>query len=248
MSAIAEQEQAAHYAQTAGCYDDCLGQTPEHEMAQYILLGILASLKVTSLLDVGAGTGRAIRFFREHRPEMQIVGIEPSDAMRAVGHANGIPQSSLVRGDGRALPYPDSSFDVVTEFSALHHIANPAEVVSEMLRVARYAVFISDTNNLGQGSLLARLIKNSFYWSGLWRPFNYIRTRGKGYKNEPCDGVWYYYSAFSHFDSLLRKCRTVHVINTRRSSRTHWFSASHVALLAVKHEAALANAIFEYLT
>ncbi len=248
MSAIGEHKQAAHYAQKAACYDDCLGQTPEHELAQYMLLGILASLKVTSLLDVGAGTGRAIRFFREHRPELQIVGIEPSDAMRAVGFANGIPQSCLLKGDGRSLPYPDSSFDVVTEFSTLHHVSNPAAVVSEMIRVAKYVVFISDTNNLGQGCLWARMIKNLFYWSGLWRPFNYLRTHGKGYAYEPCDGVWYYYSAFSHFDMLLRKCRTVHIMNTRRSSRTHWFSASHVALLAVKKEAAHANAMFEYLT
>ncbi len=248
MSTIAEQKQAEHYIQTAASYDDCLGQSPEHELAQYILLGILASLKVETLLDVGAGTGRAIRFLRAHQPDLQILGIEPSDAMRAVAYAHGIPQSCLVKGDGRMLPYADASFDVVTEFSTLHHVANPAAVVSEMIRVAKYAVFISDTNNLGQGSLGARTIKNLFYWSGLWKPFNYVRTGGKGHADEPCDGVWYYYSAFSHFNMLSRKCHTVHVVNTRRSSRTHWFSASHVALLGVKKEAKAANPMFEYLT
>jgi SAM-dependent methyltransferase len=247
MLTIAEKTQATHYVETASHYDATLGQTPEHELAQYVLLGVLKSLSATSLLDVGAGTGRAIRFFREHRPEMKIVGVEPSDAMRAVGYDAGIPQTCLVGGDGRKLPYPDSSFDVVTEFGVLHHVSDPVAVVSEMIRVARYAVYISDTNNLGQGGAWGRMVKNLFYWSGLWKPFSYVRTRGKGYAYEPSDGLWYYYTAFSHFNMLLRKCHSVHVTNTRRSSRTHWFSASHVALLAVKKEAALANAMFEYL-
>lgn len=247
MATVAELTQASHYAETASSYDATLGQTPEHELAQYVLLGVMGSLKATSLLDVCAGTGRAIRFFREHRPEMKVVGIEPSDAMRAVGYAAGIPESCLLGGDGRNLPYADSSFDVVTEFGVLHHASDPVAVVSEMIRVARYAVFISDTNNLGQGGAPGRVIKNLFYWSGLWKPFNYVRTRRKGYAFEPSDGLWYYYTAFSHFHALLHKCHSVHVMNTRRSSRTHWFSASHVALLAVKKEAALAHAMFEFL-
>ena len=103
-----------------------------------------------------------------------------------------------------------------------------------MLRVARYGIVLSDTNNLGQGGVAGRLIKNAFYWAGLWKLFNAVRTRGRGFVYEPNDGLWYYYTVLSHFSKLKRSCHSVHVTNTRRSSMTHWFSASHAVVVATK--------------
>ena len=226
--------QRRHYADTAPSYDMELGQSPEHELALYVLLGMVDSIKAESVLDVGSGTGRGLSFLMKHRPDLTICGIEPVDELRDVGYNKGIPRDWLTSGSGYEIPFPDASFDIVTEFGVLHHVERPELFVGEMLRVARYGVLLSDTNNLGQGGICGRLIKNLFYWLGLWRVLSFIRTQGRGFVFEPNDGVWYFYTVFSHFPELRRKCHSVHVMNTRRTSRTHWFSASHAVIFATK--------------
>jgi ubiquinone/menaquinone biosynthesis C-methylase UbiE len=242
-----EEIQRKHYAATALQYDEDFGDTPEHELALYVLLGILDSLNAHSVLDVGAGTGRALQFLSTRRPQLSVHGIEPVEELRNVGYAKGISRDCLTEGSGETLPYPDNSFDVVTEFGILHHVRRPHLVVREMLRVARFAVFISDTNNLGQGNLAGRLMKNAFYWLGLWNVLSLIRTRGSGSVYEANDGLWYYYTPFIHFEELRRQCHSVHILNTRQTSRTHWFSASHVAILATKSAVLERNPGFAWL-
>jgi ubiquinone/menaquinone biosynthesis C-methylase UbiE len=239
--------QREHYAHTATNYDDALGKSPEHELALYILLGFIDSISAESVLDVGAGTGRGLRFLMKHRPNLALHGIEPIDQLRNVAYGNGIPRDWLTRGNGYQLPFPDNSFDIVTEFGVLHHVERPELVIREMLRVARYGVFLSDTNNLGQGHTLSRLAKNLFYWLGLWRVLSLIRTWGRGFVYEANDGLWYYYTLFSHFSELRHKCHSVHVTNTRRTSSTHWFSASHAAIFATKAAIVERNKFYTHL-
>ena len=239
--------QREHYARTATSYDDEVGRCPEHELALYTLLGFIDSLRADTLLDVGAGTGRGLKFLMEHRPNLTVHGIEPVDELRGVAYDNGIPADVLSPGNGYALPFPDASIDIVAEFGVLHHAERPDRVVHEMLRVARYGIFLSDTNNLGQGGFLGRLAKNLFYWLGLWSVLVFIRTRGRGFVLEAHDGLWYYYTVFSHFPELREKCHSVHVMNTRRTSRTHWFSASHAALFATKATVVHRSPFYEHL-
>jgi SAM-dependent methyltransferase len=230
----AEEVQRQHYAHSATRYDDEMGKTPEHEIALYLLLGIIDSIKAESVLDSGAGTGRGLRFLMTHRPNLTVRGIEPVDELRSAAYRNGIPTNWLRPGDGYRLPFPDASFDIVTEFGVLHHVERPYLFVHEMLRVARYGIFLSDTNNLGQGGVYGRVVKNLFYWLGLWKVLSFCRTRGRGFIFEPNDGLWYYYTIFSHFPDLKRRCHSVHIMNTRGTSSTPWFSASHAALFATK--------------
>lgn len=231
-----EEIQRQHYARTATSYDDKLGlgQSPEHELALYLLLGYIDSAKAESVLDVGAGTGRGIGFLMHNRPSLTLHGIEPVDELRSVAYSKGISKDLLTSGSGYHLPFPDSSIDIVTEFGVLHHVEKPELFVREMLRVARYGVFLSDTNNLGQGGFLGRLVKNCFYWLGAWKVLSFIRTQGRRSVFEPSDGLWYYYTVFLHFSELRKQCHSVHVVNTRQTSQTHWFSASHVAIFATK--------------
>ena len=67
----AEDLQRQHYANTATNYDETLGQSPEHELALYILLGLIDSIRAESVLDVGAGTGRGLRFLDVASAESQ---------------------------------------------------------------------------------------------------------------------------------------------------------------------------------
>src|SRR5215475_10521943 len=158
----AEDIQRQHYANTATNYDETLGQSPEHELALYILLGLIDSIRAESVLDVGAGTGRGLRFLVSHRPNLRVHGIEPVDQLRDIARRNGIPGEWMTRGNGYQLPFSDGTFDIVAEFGVLHHVEKPELIVREMLRVARYGVLLSDTNNLGQGHIFGRLIKNIF--------------------------------------------------------------------------------------
>lgn len=68
--------------------------------------------------------------------------------------------------------------------------------MSEMLRVAQKAIFISDANNFGQGRFLARTAKQALNALGLWKTVDFIKTKGKGYTISEGDGLAYSYSVF----------------------------------------------------
>jgi hypothetical protein len=103
-----------------------------------------------------------------------------------------------------------------------------------MLRVAGRAVFISDCNNFGQGSLLGRGLKQCLNALHLWPLADFIKTRGRGYTLSEGDGLAYSYSVFNDYRQIREKCRSVHVLNTSDAGRNPYRTASHVALLGIK--------------
>ena len=102
------------------------------------------------------------------RPGLKVLGVELSAELREVGYSKGISREELVDGDAQRLAFPDGAFDLGCEFAGLHHIPSPHLAVQEMLRVARRAVFISDSNSFGQGSPMSRLAKQTIRAFGLW--------------------------------------------------------------------------------
>lgn len=150
--------QRAYYAATAGQYDAMhVRDDDEHGFALAFLIGCLGHFGFGSVLDLGSGTGRALVKIKAACPTVRAVGVEPSAELRTAGHAKGLSATDLIDGDAQDLAFQDGSFDVVCEFGALHHMPDPGRAVSEMLRVARRAIFISDVNNFGQGRPAARL-------------------------------------------------------------------------------------------
>jgi ubiquinone/menaquinone biosynthesis C-methylase UbiE len=198
--------QNKYYTDTATRYEEM----HEHEGAGDALLkefvaSILRMTSARSVLDVGTATGRGLRDLKRAVPDGLVCGIEPVAALveQAVrtGNNEGTP---MVQGSGMALPFPDACFDLVCEFAVLHHVANPNAVVREMLRVARKAVLISDSNRFGQGSLAARIIKLGLYKTRLWGAYNFVRTAGKGYRITEGDGLAYSYSVYDSFELLTQ--------------------------------------------
>jgi ubiquinone/menaquinone biosynthesis C-methylase UbiE len=227
--------QRAYYAETAEKYDTL--HTHEHSLGLGFMISALELLGIRSILDIGCGTGRALLKVKEKMPGISMVGIEPSPELRSVGHTKGLSETELIDGDGLNLAFADGSFDVVCEFGVLHHVPQPSRVVSEMLRVARKAIFISDSNNFGQGGAVSRLMKQSFNSVGLWPLVNRIRTKGQGYMISEGDGVFYSYSVFNDYKQIAEKCKSIHVVNTNDSGLTGpnlYRTASHVALLGIK--------------
>ena len=98
------------------------------------------------VLDVGAGFGRHV--FECARQGADVVAldyaadevVETRDTLDAMVDSGDIPAGRLVgvlRGDGRKLPFPDHSFDVVITSEVLEHIQDDVAAISEMVRVLR---------------------------------------------------------------------------------------------------------------
>jgi len=108
-------------------------------------------------------------------------------------------------------------------FAILHHVQQPDVVVKEMLRVAKKAVLISDSNRFGQGGLLARLAKLAMYKTKTWSAFDWLRTKGKGYRITDGDGVSYSYSAYDSFDLLASWVDRLMVLPADGGKVRSWF-------------------------
>ena len=103
-----------------------------------------------------------------------------------------------------------------------------------MLRVAKRGIFISDTNNFGQGGPVVRSIKQAINAAGLWSIADWIKTGGRGYSVSAGDGVAYSYSVFNDWPQIRQHCRTVHVVNTDGAGINPYRTAAHVAVVGLK--------------
>ena len=235
-----EESQAKYYEQTASAYDEMHNSSEEHEHNR--ALSYIDSMSnlfgFASFLDVGAGTGRGVSFL--HTRGKQVIGIEPVASMIEKAEFNGVPKGLIREGSGYELPFSDDSFDAVFECGVLHHVSDPARVVAEMTRVAKRAVFLSDSNRFGQGSYPARVLKLALYKCGLWSTARRIQTRGKMYTISEGDGLAYSYSVYDSYGQLAARTKQIWLIPTLDGGRTPWswahplLTSSHVLLCAFK--------------
>jgi SAM-dependent methyltransferase len=199
-----EAMQRDYYEETAAVYDGLHESDIEHTIALHYMLIIMTGLGIRSVLDVGSGTGRVSAFLLRHDPSLNVLGIEPVMALisQAVKQ-KAIPRRSLVNGVGERLPFRDASFDAVVETATLHHTPHPEYLISEMKRVSRKAIFLSDKNRFAYGASLGRLARLALWKAGLWSVAYRIKTKGKGFTVGKRDGVVYSYSVFDSYDQLV---------------------------------------------
>lgn len=227
--------QRRYYAETADKYDQWhLDPEDEHYLALSFLIGVIDYLQINSILDIGSGTGRAIAYIKQNKPHLRVVGIEPVKELREIGYKKGLSDSELLDGDATALVFGDGEFDLVCEFGVLHHIRDHRNAIEEMLRVAKKAIFISDSNRFGQGSGLKKVMKLLIYSLGLSPIVNYLITGGKGYHVSEGDGLAYSYSVFDDYRLIRKHCKSIHILNTRDGKINPYTGTSHVALLGIK--------------
>jgi ubiquinone/menaquinone biosynthesis C-methylase UbiE len=232
----AEDIQRQYYAATADRYDSMhVHRGDEHYFALGVMLAAIDFHGFETVLDVGSGTGRAIAFLKRARPALRVKGVEPVRELRDIGHSLGIGRGELFEGDALALPFADGEVDLVCAFGVLHHIKTPASAVGEMLRVAKKAVFIADSNNFGQGGVFARMVKQTLHALGLWPVVDFIKTRGRGFTISEGDGLAYSYSVFNDYGRIRQQCKSVHLVNTVDAGSNLYRTATHVALLGMKH-------------
>ncbi len=232
-------EQRHYYERTAAAYDSWhVRDDDEHGAALTRINEALVRIGASTVLDVGAGTGRGIRFLTSAQPGLEVHGVEPVDALRERAVENGVPSERLSAGTGERLPFPDRSFDAVMALGVLHHVPDPAPVVAEMQRVARQAVFISDNNRFGRGSASVRLLKLLLAKLRLWPLAFRIRTLGRGYVVTEGDGIAYSYSVYDSVGQFRGWAERVEIVATAPGSVGSWFhpllTASHVLLAATR--------------
>jgi ubiquinone/menaquinone biosynthesis C-methylase UbiE len=102
-------------------------------------------------LDIGCGPGQIVIKLSARLPRWKFFGIDRSVSMinRATEAQHSCADSSatpevrssgnlyFMLGDASALPFRDSSFDLVLCNSVLHHIADPSRLFAEIRRVAK---------------------------------------------------------------------------------------------------------------
>jgi 2-polyprenyl-6-hydroxyphenyl methylase/3-demethylubiquinone-9 3-methyltransferase len=88
------------------------------------------------ILDVGCGAGFLSNALSLHHHE--VVGLDASEDSLTVARRHDVSGKTVYeKGNALALPYVDSSFDVVCAMDFLEHVENPARVIAEAARVLK---------------------------------------------------------------------------------------------------------------
>jgi SAM-dependent methyltransferase len=226
----------SYYNETANTYDSLHDIEPEHTRALERAWPLVARLALRSALDVGCGTGRSMKWLRDHAPELALSGIDPANAMLNIARQT-MPDATLDLGKAEHLPYADGSFDLVVATGIMHHVDRPSAVISEMLRVAGKAIVISDHNNFAFGGAIARRVRMGLRVCGLLKAATFIKQgfRAQGYSQE--DGWWYPYSLLDNYAEIARGSGQVYLIPTSiptGNDANMLFAQSHLAIVAIK--------------
>src|SRR5207237_4275493 len=88
--------------------------------------------RTTRLLDVGCASGLALRLAADRGAD--VTGLDASEGLLAHARQR-VPGAPLVQGEIEDLPFPDSSFDIVTGFNSFQYAARPASALAEAARV-----------------------------------------------------------------------------------------------------------------
>jgi demethylmenaquinone methyltransferase/2-methoxy-6-polyprenyl-1,4-benzoquinol methylase len=115
------------------------------------------------VLDVATGTGDVAIALASEFPELEVVGVDPSDGMLRVGQEKVKAQEriTLEAGDAQALRFDDGSFDGATIAFGIRNVPDRDAGLREMTRVVRPGGHVSvlelSEPKAGLFSTLARL-------------------------------------------------------------------------------------------
>lgn len=120
-------ERAQSFGRTAEQYERTRPDYPDE------ILDALPLTSTTTVVDVGAGTGKLTRVLaRRYR---RVIAVEPSDGMRAVLE-RAVPGAEAVKGTAEEIPLPDASADGVFAAQAFHWFRKDV-ALPEFARVLR---------------------------------------------------------------------------------------------------------------
>jgi ubiquinone/menaquinone biosynthesis C-methylase UbiE len=158
-------EQAAHYERTVDSSISFTGRDSSFFAWRKVLLlrQLLESqgreLDRSAILDVGCGTGTTDRHLANQVKELH--GVDISNEMLAIARES-VPTARFQCYDGKTLPFPARSFDVVVAICVLHHVAasDQSLFVAELQRVARPGGLIVVFEHNPANPLTRRAVRN----------------------------------------------------------------------------------------
>jgi GT2 family glycosyltransferase/ubiquinone/menaquinone biosynthesis C-methylase UbiE len=90
-----------------------------------------------AVLDLASGEGYGTSWLASTAASAHGIDIEPAAVEHARERYGSLPGVEFSVGDILAVPFPDASFDAVVCFEAIEHVADPARVLDEIVRVLR---------------------------------------------------------------------------------------------------------------
>jgi len=133
-------------------YTRIVEKQDEHSFFKYVDFIIKLSRGKKNILDVGCGTGIALKLFLKKKKKSNIYGIDISKTSIQKCKKRGL---NCWVYDGIIIPFRDDYFDLVCSHNVLEHVENPKKFLDEKYRVLRrggYLIvvcpnFLSITNN-----------------------------------------------------------------------------------------------------
>ncbi|GAB4510173.1 MAG: hypothetical protein Tsb0020_27150 [Haliangiales bacterium] len=104
------------------------------------VIGALKGFAPRTLLDIGSGRGAFLWPLLDELDDVEVTAIDMLahrvDDINAV-RRGGVERVSAQQLGAERLPWDDNGFDAVTILEVLEHVADPAPVAAEVVRVAR---------------------------------------------------------------------------------------------------------------
>lgn len=100
------------------------------------------ALSPRAICDVGCGTGLFTEDLARRHPGAQVVGLDLSAGMLAEARRHRPRSLQLVRGSVYDLPFPDASFDLLTNSISMHWYRDRERALAELCRVLRPGGFL----------------------------------------------------------------------------------------------------------
>ncbi|MEO7922788.1 MAG: class I SAM-dependent methyltransferase [Chitinophagaceae bacterium] len=89
----------------------------------------------STVVDIGCGSGRFIKYMRAKYPLQSITGIDPSSAILAADALIGVDEKvNLVQAAADNIPFPDGHFDFGYSLGVLHHIPDTAKALNDCVK------------------------------------------------------------------------------------------------------------------
>ena len=146
------------YPETAKFYDEHARRFMGPVYRRFAARAAALKLPGNRVLDIGAGSGLLSIELAKVRPDFHITAIDISEEMLKLARLNAARAGLTARIDFRqapaaALPFSDSSFDLVASNTSLHLWAAPHTVFREIARVTAPGGCLLLWDNLRSGAL-----------------------------------------------------------------------------------------------
>ena len=137
---------AKGYARGAADYEK--GRPGYPDAAIETLVRACAIVEGTTVVDLGAGTGKFTRHLFAHTS--RVIAVEPVEAMRAA-YATNFPGARVVDGTAERVPLDDGTVDVVAVAQAFHWFDQRAALdeIARLLRPGGHLALIWNTRDVG---------------------------------------------------------------------------------------------------